>query len=95
MEKHHRTQLSLALEELADTGIAEIKYRELYRTFDAERLTKGVWRQLLEQFSEIVDEGEKELAKKVRVVFPHQKDGIFLLYSGSHEPVKTLSAMTK
>jgi len=100
MEKHHRMRLNLALEELADTGFVEIKLQELYRTFDAERLTKGVWRQLLERFSGVLDENEEDLASKIRVVFPRQKDGIILLYRGLHDSdgyvsAKTLENMTE
>ncbi len=86
MEKHHKTRLKLLIEELADTGIVEVNYRELYRIFHTSRITVTVWRQILEVMAEDIDEDEDILAQEITVCEPNLKASYFLVYSkGLHQ----------
>jgi hypothetical protein len=57
MLQRHQNELLLRLERVADVGCAEIRKWELLLWYGYDRLTRNVWRDLLEKWEEIDGEG--------------------------------------
>lgn len=61
MMPHHRYELKNRLERVQNIGCAEITRDELLRWFDQQRMTKGVWRGIRDEWAELEDSPENTL----------------------------------
>lgn len=74
MLPRHKSEMLTRLETLQELGACQIRIAELKRWYGRERLTKGVWVDLLENWEEI--------SKGDGGIFIGQGDGIYtLIYS--------------
>lgn len=55
MLSRHANQLLARLERVEDVGCAEIRKGELLTWYDRERMTKSIWRDLLQKWEEVSD----------------------------------------
>lgn len=53
MMARHANQLMTRLERVEDIGCAEIRKGELLTWYDRERMTKNVWRDLIQKWEEV------------------------------------------
>lgn len=76
MIKRHEDSLMARIDALAWQGYCEIKWWELRAWYGMERLTKNVWKDIVDRFDELMDE-----ESTIRLL--ERPDGV-LLISGSH-----------
>jgi hypothetical protein len=69
MLRHHENQLDIFLDRLYLYGTATLSYAELYLVFNIDRLTKSVYREIVERWEERCTETyEEKLAPKLSVL---------------------------
>lgn len=56
MKNRHRYELLARLERVAELGSCEIRYAELRRWFERERITRSIWSDILDYWDELCDE---------------------------------------
>jgi hypothetical protein len=53
MERHHEAQLHQALDQLYIEGVTCIRWDQIYLWFNADRLSKGAYRELIRRWEEL------------------------------------------
>lgn len=74
MLKRHSDQLDNRLDDVASFGWAHIKWRELYRWYDTQKISKNVWRDLKSRLSDI-DVNEIFILQDGTGILIHTKPG--------------------
>jgi len=60
MLTRHANELLLKLDRVVEVGCAEVRKDELLKWYNHDRLTVGIWRDVLENWSEVLDQTAPE-----------------------------------
>ena len=83
MQKRHQDALTQRIEEVVHRGHTRIEWWEIYLWYEAQRIGKGIWRDLKERFDEMADDDDATLW----VYSSTDTKGVMLIHSDGLEEI--------
>ncbi|WP_375282231.1 hypothetical protein [Pseudooctadecabacter sp.] len=94
LEKGYANQLDQYVDQIFNTGMTTIPIWWLYAAFDAERLSKSVWKAIAEHCADRFDESEENILKHLKVIRPRMSDSALFIYADDHCPIEPIGSLS-
>jgi hypothetical protein len=88
VNKTHANRLTARLEKVVDRGMTHILWSELYRWYEAQRITVNVWRDIAERWEDVADDGNRQDGAKLGGLSSIEgAGGVFLVATNKVEAI--------